>query len=94
LVWVIPDRLGREGARLDSRALYHVGPGLPNPVAGLKWTTKNACLGVASINLGGELELLARRAGVKECVRKSPEAGGVIEVIRRMVGIEGKDPTR
>jgi PleD family two-component response regulator len=39
---------------------------------------------VASIELGSELEALARRAGVKECVMKSP-AGGVIEVIRRMV---------
>ena len=40
---------------------------------------------VASISLGGELEALARRAGVKECVMKLPEAGGVIEVVRRLV---------
>jgi len=40
---------------------------------------------VASIKLGSELETFARNAGVKECVMKSPEAGRVIEVIRRLV---------
>jgi DNA-binding response OmpR family regulator len=39
----------------------------------------------ASIKLGSELETFARNAGVKECVLKSPEAAGVIEVIRRLV---------
>ena len=40
---------------------------------------------VASIKLGSELETFARNAGVKECVMKTPEAAGVIEVIRRLV---------
>ena len=40
---------------------------------------------VASIKLGSELETFARNAGVKECVMKSPDATGVIEVIRRLV---------
>ena len=40
---------------------------------------------VASIGLGSDLETFARNAGVKECVMKSPEAGSVIEVIRRTV---------
>ena len=39
----------------------------------------------SSITLGSDLKALARNAGVNEWVRKSPEAGGVIEVIRRTV---------
>ncbi|HKO44220.1 MAG TPA: hypothetical protein VJU84_13165 [Pyrinomonadaceae bacterium] len=40
---------------------------------------------VASIKLGSELETFARNAGVKECVMKSPDAAGVIEMIRRTI---------
>ena len=40
---------------------------------------------VASIKLGSELETFARNAGVKECVMKTPDAAGVVQVIRRMV---------
>ena len=40
---------------------------------------------VASIKLGSELETCARNAGVKEGVMKSPDAGELIEVIRRLV---------
>ena len=40
---------------------------------------------VASIKLGSELETFARNAGVKECVMKSRDAAGVIEVIRQLV---------
>ena len=39
----------------------------------------------ASIKLGSEMETFARNAGVKECVMKTPDAAGVIEVIRRLV---------
>jgi PleD family two-component response regulator len=40
---------------------------------------------VASIDLGSDLKALARRAGVNECVMKTPKAASVIEGIRRMV---------
>jgi len=45
---------------------------------------------VSSIDLGSDLKALARKAGVKECVMKSPEAAGVIEVIRRLVAKQNR----
>jgi CheY-like chemotaxis protein len=40
---------------------------------------------VSSIDLSSDLKVLARKAGVNEWVRKSPDAGSVIKVIQRLV---------
>jgi PleD family two-component response regulator len=40
---------------------------------------------VAATEFSGELQALARKAGVSDCVMKTPDMGGVGEAVRRMI---------